>query len=234
MVARMTATSFHLAIDDGGEYLVVSSTDVALGHARGGLAEIGLQADLRPLHAWLRWRTSFHEGPCWGIEPGDAEEGVAPVLVEGRPIDGLTDLIHGEVVQLSARVSFRFLLPEHASSTAQLQFLHGVETRGTSKVLLFVPGPQGRIRVGARKRRHVPIAGLEHEVSLELSVDGLNVACEGGVREESPLARNLEQASTNKTVPCPPHSRIDLRVNARPSQRPPFGLSLSPLDPYSP
>jgi hypothetical protein len=67
---------------------------------------------------------------------------------------------------------------------------------------------------------------------LELSGAGLRVSCSGGVRQESGPARNQAEVSTNKTVPCPPSCRIDLRVNARPSQPPPFGLSLSPIEAY--
>ena len=232
MVARMTATSFHLAIDDGGEFLVVSGSDIALGNARAGGAEIAFHADLQARHALLRWRTSFHFGPCWSIEPEDPQSSLGQVRVDGRVIRDAHDLAHGEEVRLSPRVAFRFLLPEPASSSAQLQFLHGMEVAGATRALLFVPGAQGRVRIGSRLKRHVAIPGLEHEVSLELGADGLHLRCAGGIREESGSVRNSAAVSTNKTLPCPPANRIDLRVNARPSQPLPFGLSLSPLATY--
>lgn len=217
---------FLLAVDDGGEFLVVAGDELTLGHSRGGRAQVPFLADLDSEQALLRRRESFHGGSTWFLVPR-----AAPAEVDGRPVpvDGERALTDGSHVRLSPRVEFRFRLPEPASASALLELLHGAEAEGAGRVLLLVRGVAGRVRIGPRERRHVPVADLEHEVELRLEDPGLVVRCAGGVRIEG-LGRNPGPPTTNKTVPCPPPARIDLTVNARPSRRPPFGLCLRPLE----
>jgi hypothetical protein len=129
----------------------------------------------------------------------------------------------------SPNLVFRFLLPEDASSSALLELTAGVESEGAARVILFSPGPSGRVRIGPNRRRHVPVAGLEHEVELSMTRGHVKIACAGGVRVPG-LGEDGMRAETEKEVPCPPSRRVDVTVNARPSQRPPFGLAIAPID----
>ena len=218
---------FHLIVDDGGEFLAVMGTSIVLGHARAGRADIPLLADLESRHARILWAESFHSGPSWKIEP--LERGT--VSISGREIAGAPVVLqHGDEVRLSPNLAFRFLLPEAASSSALLELTGGAESEGAARILLFSPGPAGRVRIGPNRRRHVPVAGLEHEVELSIARGYVKITCEGGVRVPC-LGDDGVRAEIEKEVPCPPSRRVDVTVNARPSQRPPFGLTIAPLDP---
>lgn len=217
---------FHMAVDDGGEFLVVAGEELTLGHARGGEADIPFLADLESAQATIRPVESFHGGTSWQLLP---RARAAEVGGREAPVGEARELYDGVLVAISPRVQFRFRLPEPGSASAQLELLHGAEAGDAGRVILLVPGPAGRVRIGSRRRRHVPVRDLEQDVSLSLVEGQLEVACEGGVRIEG-VSRNQEEASTNKRLPCPPPARIDLTVNARPSRRVPFGLSLSPFE----
>jgi len=216
---------FHLAIDDGGEFLVVSGASITIGHARSGEADIPLLADLESVHARLVWSESFHAGPGWHIEP--ISSGV--VEVAGRLLGAESQrLADGDEVRLAPNLSFRFRLPVLSSSTALLNLMHGAESEGAVSVLLLLPGASGRVRIGPQLRRHVPITGLEHEVEMTLEDGQLAVSCEGGVRVDGPGAP--EGAAPSCTLDLPPVARFDVTVNARPSQRPPFSIAIGPIE----
>jgi len=220
---RAGSRAFHLAVDDGGEYLVVAGESLVVGHARAGRADIPFLADLESEHARLSWSESFHGGAHWRVEP--TASGAA--WLNGRRVGSATMLSDGDEVRLSTNVAFVFRLPESASGSALLELVGGAEAEGTVHVLLMVPGTSGRIRIGSQARRHIPVAGLEHEVSLVLEPEHLKISCAGGVRRSDGGAHS---AKVEEALPCPPAARVDLRVNARPSQRLPFTLSLRPLE----
>ena len=85
------------------------------------------------------------------------------------------------------------------------------------------------MRVGPKRSRHLPIAGVEHEVELTLEPapepTELVVRCEGGARPMTPGA----PASAELRLPCPPDRRVDVVLGARPSQVAPFGLAIAPV-----
>lgn len=224
---------FHLAVDDGGEFLVVSGTLVTFGHARSEAADVPVLADLESVHARLEFGESFHGGPTWRVEP----LGRGEVQLNGRLIEAATDVRDGDLVQLAANLVFQFRRPEPASASALLELLHGAESEGAQRVVLLAPGPSGRVRIGAKASRCIPVAGIEHEVELTLepavNPRTLLVRCSGGVRvlgQDDPS----ERAATERHVPCPPERRVDVVLGARPAQLAPFGLSLSPIDPSGP
>jgi len=220
---------FHLAIDDGGEFLVVSGASITIGHARAAEADIPLLADLESVHARLVWSESFHAGPGWHIEPTSS----GLVEVSGRVLGAESQrLADGDEVRLAPNLSFRFRLPVVSSSSAVLVLLHGAESEGAVNVLLLLPGASGRVRIGPQVRRHVPVAGLEHEVEMTLEGGRLEVACEGGVRVDGPGAS--EGAAPNAWLDLPPRTRYDVTVNARPSQRPPFSIAIGPIEELEP
>lgn len=222
--ARTEALRFHLAVDDGGEFLVVCSASVTLGHARAGRADVPFLADIESRHARLVREESFHHGPTWRVEPVES----AHVEVGDRPLSAPELLTDGDVVRLAPNLAFRFRLPEPSSTSAVLELFHGAESEGAVRVLLLAPGPSGRVRIGPRRLRHVPVAGLEHEVELSLVENALKIVCEGGVRVLGVDA--ADEAAIEKCVPFPPTRRYDVSVNARPSQRPPFCLAIDPIE----
>jgi hypothetical protein len=219
------ARRFQLAIDDGGEFLVVTGNAVTLGHARAGLADVPFLGDLESLHARLVRSESFHGGPRWQVEALSGRR----VAVEGRRVEGEPqDLADGDEVRLGRGLAFVFRVPEAGSASVLLELAGGVETEGAQRVLLFAAGVAGRVRIGAHGARHVPIAGLEHEVSMWLEGDELRVTCAGGLKVFDEFG-TPSTASEEVRVPCPPPRRIDVAAGARPSQRVPFGFSISPL-----
>lgn len=233
---------FHLAVDDGGEFLVVSGSSVTIGHARAGRADVPLLADLESLHARLDYSASFHGGPRWRVEPlgHGARRGAVSVAQESgeeQPVEESRPLADGDQVRLAPNVLIRFRRPEPASASAILE-LGGVEAEGAQRVLLFVPGSAGRVRIGSKAGRHVTVTGVEHEVELTLECPEelndrpteLHVRCAGGVRVLGVDARD-RPAQVLRALPCPPSARADLVLGARPSLRAPFGLSLAPIDP---
>ncbi|MCP3917750.1 MAG: hypothetical protein GY711_19575 [bacterium] len=222
---------FHLAVDDGGEFLVVAGERVSFGHARARRADVPLLADLESIHAFLAWEESFHAGTSWSLEPSSLLEHVSPLArieVDGRELRGRRSLSDRDLVQLSQNLGMRFRLPEAASRSALLELLHGAEAEGAQRVIVLTPGAAGRVRIGPRANRHVPVAGLEHEVVLTLEASALRVACEGGVRLHGADGRPLD-AAREVCIPLPLERRVDVTANARPSQTPPFGLALAPL-----
>ena len=182
------------------------------------------------------WRTidfgeSFHAGPSWRITCA----GRGAVEVQGESVGEAGRIVSdGEVVRLAGNLAFRFQRPDPASASAILELLKGVEAEGAQRVILLAPGESGRVRIGPKASCHIPIAGVEHEIELclapEIDPTELVVRCDGGVRTletDSPI----DPADTERRLPCPPARRIDLVLGARPTQRAPFGLALSPVDP---
>lgn len=215
-------TRLHLAVDDGGELFCVCGDSVTLGHARLGEADVPLFADLAGLHARLERRSSFHGGSSWSLIPiGDVQLGVSGRKVgpEGEP------LVDGDEILLAPKVSFRFVAPELSSSSVRLDLLHGLEAEGAQRVLIWVSGPEGRIRIGPKEGRTVPVAGLEHDVDLCWDDRVLKVSCGGGVRSNTGQSFEPELE-----LPWPLVSRCQLLAAARPFTPVPFGLALEPVD----
>jgi hypothetical protein len=225
-VAPGAPLRFHLAVDEGGEFLVLSGASISFGHAQAAAADVPLLADLESVHARLTFGESFHGGPVWRIGP----VGRGRVEVDGREVPGETELADGALVRLSPRLAFRFRRPDPASGSAVVELSRGVEADGAGRILLLAPGRAGRVRIGPKASRHVPVAGIEQEVELSLEPESgpteLRVRCAGGVR----LMGEGADARTELAVPCPPDRRVDVVLGARPSQRAPFGLSITALD----
>ncbi|MDA1264918.1 MAG: FHA domain-containing protein [Planctomycetota bacterium] len=219
------ALRFHLAVDDGGEYLALSGKSLSFGHARAAAADVPLLADLESVHARISFGESFHGGPTWHVQP----VGLGRVSVDGRVADGVIELHDGAQVRLSEHVGFRFWRPDPASASARVELLKGLEAEGATRLLLFAPGSAGRVRIGPKTNRHVPIAGVEQEIELSLEPADepteLIVRCGGGVRLiDGPTGLGEVR------LPCPPDRRIDVVLGARPSSQAPFGLAITPVE----
>ena len=216
---------FHLAVDEGGEFLVLSGSQVTFGHARGA-ADVPLLADLEARHARLLFGESFHGGASWRLEPLEGRG----VRVDGRPVEESVELASGARIDLSDRVAWRFDLPDPSSASARIELLGGIEALGAPHLLLLAPGAAGRVRIASPPRRHLQIPGIEEEILLSLEPLSdpreLAIECAGGVR-----LTGGGDAHTRLRLPCPPDRRLDVIVGARPSQVVPFCLSIAPVLP---
>ncbi len=221
---------FQLAVDDLGEFVVVCSPEVTLGHARAGQADLPFLADLAPLAARLQRTMSFHSGPGWRIEP-EARQDVA---INGELVDeGGASLSSGDEVQLATNLAFRYLSPVAGSGTAILELLHGAECRGALHVVLLAPGEDDPLRLSASRGRHLRVPRLPEEVALWL--DGAELVVEStsklrvtghevGVQPPSPAGPG------GLRFDCPPARRVDVTLGEASASRPPLQLSIWPID----
>ena len=216
---------FHLAVDDGGEWLVASGSSLTIGHLRSTGVDLPFLADVEPLHVRLVRRESFHSGPHWYLERACAR----PIAIDGRALgDRPEELADGDTVLLAHNLAFRFRAPEASSSSAVLDLASGAECLGAVRILLFAPGAAGRVRIGGKKTRHIGVADLTEDVSLEIDRGELAVRCAGGVRSGDLAAP--PGPSAGLCVPCPPAHSIAFTLGARPADRPPFCIAIRPCE----
>ena len=215
--------SFLLAVDDGGEYFVASADSLVFGHLSSPSADLPFLADVEAEHARIAIGESFHGGPRWTLS-GLAS---AKILVAGHFLgEAPKELADGDLVHLAPNLSFRFRAPDPSSSAAVLDLLSGADCKGARHVLLFPPGPGGRVRIGSRRDRHVPVPDLLREVTLEIEESALIVRCAGGVRVQGGVASPGPDPALS--LPCPPTRSISVSVGARAPDRPPFGITVWP------
>ncbi len=212
---------FHVEVDDAGEFLAVASARVVVGHLSSATADLRFLADVEAEHVRLVRRDTFHAGPSWQMERALARE----VRVNGRVMDGPSvGLFDGDEIELARNLSFRFRQPQASSQSAVLELLRGAECEGALKILLLAPDEAGVVRIGSKRDRHIPLADIEHEVSLKLSGRELWIHCDGGVRNSD--GGQAAESSTTFVVACPPETPQHLAVRARPRGRAPLGISL--------
>jgi hypothetical protein len=223
-VLESSSKRFLLSVDDGGEFFTASGESLVIGHLRSPSADLPFLADVDAEHARLALLDSFHAGPRWTISALTRSR----LLVGGRLVEqSPVVLSDGDSVQLAPNLAFRFRSPDPASSSAVLDLMSGADCQGARHVLLFAPGPGGRVRIAARVDRHVPVPDLLQEISLEIDGPSLVVRCPGGVRVQGGVAAVGEGPALS--LPCPPTQAISLNLGARPANRPPFGLTFSPV-----
>jgi hypothetical protein len=221
------ALRFRLAIDDAGELLVVTGGTFLIGHLASPLADLPFLAGVEREHAHLRLSLGFHGGPSWRIVP----VGSARVVVEGDAVGAAgRELSHGDQIELGANLRCIFHAEVAASSSAVLELGHGLECLGSPRVLLFAPGADGLVQIGPKRARHVRVAGLDHDVTLEIgdARDGtasLTVGCAGGVE---PGARPTASSPLALVLECPPPVSRRISLGAR--EQPPFEIVAAPVD----
>lgn len=215
--------AFLLAVDDGGEYFVASGDSLLIGHLSSSSADLPFLADVEAAHARLALRESFHSGPRWTL----AALGNARILVAGHFVGADPAVLSdGDLVHLAPNLSFRFRAPDPSSSAAVLDLLSGADCKGARHVLLFPPGPGGRVRIGARRDRHIAVSDLLREVTLEIDGLALHVRCAGGVHVQGGISSPGPDPALS--LPCPPARSISVSVGARAPDRPPFGITVWP------
>jgi len=166
--------SFLAAVDDGGEWLVVVGERCGLRRAAGLAVELCASA---PGAVELALAPSFHGGAAWCVTTG----GGGP-----RP------LADGARLELGPRTGVVFRRPDEASASAVLELQNGLEAAGASRVLLWVPGAGGRVRLGVDRRAHVRLPAEAGDTAHEWQAsprDGLSL---GGVRVGLPLTAAVE------------------------------------------
>lgn len=216
--AEALASAALLSVDDAGQYLLVGSERVTLGHLRAARADLVFLADVGALHAELLREDSLRDGPGWRVRPLGGEA----VSLAGRalPAEGAR-LTSGERVRLGTNLEFVFRLPDPASASAVLELQHGVECLGARRVLLFAPGAGGRFALGALARHAVRVPGLDFVLACERVGDELVLT-----GESIPEAGTLAGA---RRLAFPPPERLTLTTGAARGSRPPFSCSLEPV-----
>ncbi len=212
---------FHLAVDEAGEVLCAHGERIVLGHSSAGRADLPVLGDVDAEHLVLVRSESFHGGPAWRLE---SLGGGLEVAGHALPERGC-ELVDGDLVRIAPRVAFRFRRPEPASGSAVLEFLHGLECEGATRVVLLLEGPAGRVRLGPRRGRHVVVPGLPQDVELELDAGRGELL----VRSQAPLevsGWDPTPSDDGLRLPCPPPARIDVRVGTPRPGAPPQGFAL--------
>ncbi len=218
---------FSLAVDDAGEFLVVVGESATIGHVRAQDVDLPFLADVAAHHARLDLVEDFHDGARWRIAP----ESGAQVAVNGRAVGATGSLLSdGDEVRLAPNLAFRFVARDRGSSSARLELSGDSECLGAPRILLFAPGPGGRVRIGASSSRTVPLADLEHEIELaaERSEHGarISVRCSVGLAEPA-----LAVSEPEVRIALPLALAVTLTARARGPKKPPFALIFRSIHP---
>ncbi len=227
--SQRSTLRFRLAIDDAGELLVVTGQTFVIGHLASPACDLPFLAGIEREHAQLRLSLGFHGGTSWRIAP----IGNARVSVEGTTVNSAgRELAEGDRVELGTNLQFVFRSPVPASSSAVLDLEHGIECLGSPRVLLFAPLADGAVQIGAKRVRHVRVAGLDHDVALEIDPvregsSTLTVTCAGGVE---PGARPTEASPRTLSLAVPPLSSKRVTLGARARDTAPFEIVVAPVD----
>jgi hypothetical protein len=217
---------FHVAVDDGGEFFVAGGAALTLGHLRSPEASLPFLADVENRHVRFVCTESFHGGTCWSLERLAARD----ARVNGEELgDAPRVLRDGDEVVLARNLALRYRQPDDSSGSALLELAAGAECQGVRRVVLLAPGEAGRVRIGSKRNRHIPVPDLAHEVLLVWSNGALSVNCAGGVRLAGGSAASAGVPSLS--IPCPPRASSSFIVGAREKAGPPFAIHVRPPEP---
>jgi hypothetical protein len=215
---------FHLAVDDGGEFLVFAGDELSLGHLRSARADLRFLADVESEHARLSRAETFHGGVQWRLEA----LGGAPVRVGGQVLGAPRVLAHGERVQLGGNLTFSFRALDAALSSAMLELEGQADCEGARHILLLSSGAAGAVRIGSKRSRPIPVPELEREVVLELAGDSLHLRCEGGLR--CGTTRVPSGPGATLALELPLAGPLFVETGARAAGRAPLTLALRPSE----
>jgi hypothetical protein len=218
----MSAQRFHLAIDEAGEFLVASAARLQFGHRTAAGVDLGFLAALRARHGCLERRVSLRDGVQYWLIP---DEGAPLECAGSGACTQPRRLRHGDAVALAGRIWLRFRQLSVDCASAKLSVETSEDCEGAREILLMAPGPEGALRIGARNKHHLRVPELEHEVRLELARHQLEIHCSGGFARSA-----LPLGATTLCVALPLEGRVWIEPRARPTGKPPFALTLMPLD----
>lgn len=107
-----------LWIDAVGGFLVCLGDEIVLGRpAEGPGVDVPILADLSRRHAVIR-----RDGEAYLLEA------IRTTKVDGRPVQGVTSLADGSLIELGGAVELRFRRPHPLSASARLEIISGHKT----------------------------------------------------------------------------------------------------------
>ena len=147
------ADSFMLWVDAVGGFWVCLADEVTLGQpVRNGWVDIPILADISSRHARIR-----RDGEGYLIEA------IREVRLEGRRIDKLASLGHGNRIVLGDRVRLVFRRPHALSATARLDFESHHRTHPSADAVLLMADS---CILGPSPHSHIVCADWPREVVL--------------------------------------------------------------------
>jgi hypothetical protein len=204
----------QLALDEGGEVMLVVGTSLSLGHATSGQADVPLWGDLGDRVLEFALAESFHGGVHWRM------------CVPGEPSG--PDLGQGEEVSIGPGGGVCLTQPCAASAAGVLELSGNLDAEGARRVLLVPPGSGGSVRMGSTSECHLFWKGMTPESHVELTVceeEGaftLHLRCAEGLRIPG------GKLETHWSGPFPPRERVEIHLGDPDSAAPPCALCLSP------
>ena len=204
----------QLALDEGGEAMLVVGTSLILGHATGGVADIPLWGNLGEQEVEFALDESFHRGAHWRMR------------VPGEPSG--PDLEPRGEKSIGAGGGLRLTQPHTASAAGVVELSGNLDAQGARRVLLVPPGERGTVRMGSTADCHLFWRGMSPESHVDLTVCEeageltLHLRCAEGLRVPG------GKIETHWAGPFPPSERMEVVLGNPESASPPCALCLSP------
>ncbi|PIE23712.1 MAG: hypothetical protein CSA62_06285 [Planctomycetota bacterium] len=153
----------RLEVEEAGEYLLFTEDRLRIGNASStSYPQIPVLARIRPQHAVLERRVSFHGGVNYEVQ---SEEG-SDTRLRGRLIEK-APLQHGDQVLLGGVLPISFRRPSRRSVSVLLRLEKGFESRGVTRMLWVKQGGRdGKVLIGRGKDCHVRVRAAEPELFL--------------------------------------------------------------------
>lgn len=214
MESRSHSSRAQLALDEGGEAMLVVGTNLRLGHATDAGADIPLWGDLGEHVLEFTLEESFHGGARW--------------CIRGPGGPGDPDLGQDEEIPIGSGGGVRLTQPGTASAAGVLELSGSLDAEGARRVLLVPPGAGGSVRMGCTPDCHLLWKGMTPESHVELTVEEE----EGGLTLHLRCAEGLRvpggELETHWAGPFPPCERVEIHLGDPDSTASPCALCLSP------
>jgi hypothetical protein len=178
---------FFLWVDAVGGYWVCLGDTVVIGRpAAGGDADVPILGDLSKRHALVR-----RDGEGYLIEA------LRTVRVEGKPVSGVAELRHGNLVQLGPGVKLAFRRPHALSATARLDFVshHGTQPSVDAVILMA-----DSLVLGPRADSHIVCPHWRGEVVLYRQENQLYCRASGLLEIDGSQQKGPAKLSANSRV----------------------------------
>ncbi|MDX1962973.1 MAG: FHA domain-containing protein [Pirellulales bacterium] len=181
----LNSPRFLIWADNVGAYLVCTQSSVVLGQpATPAVADIPIWADISRRHAILH---RDREG--YLLEP--ARE----TFLDGKPVQAITYVRHGQIIQLGGSVRLRFCKPHPLSMSARLEWVSHHRTQpATDGIVLLaeacILGPAAAAHIvcpQARQEAVIYRQGPDWQIRTagELQIDGKTLTGKGKIMANS-------------------------------------------------
>lgn len=194
---------FILRVEEGGEFLVLTSSDLTVGNILSKDVDLPIMANISRVHARLVRSRDFHRGECYRV----LSQGGAKCFVNGKAVRDHT-LQHGDRLRLGSDLEMIFELPTEKSVTAVLHLQGDFAVDGINKIVLMKPGgTDGKILLSSGTRSHVPVQCLKRDVEIHCTggdgeVGQLICTSLAGVEVEGRGGRPEEKFHPGDVVQC--------------------------------